>query len=112
VHVVRRGESIWTIARRNNISPQALMRLNGKTVRDKLMPGERLLLARNSAEASSHAASAEGRRLTHRVRSGDTLSSIAKRYGVTISQLTAWTGISAKSTLKIGQRLTIRTRRR
>jgi LysM repeat protein len=50
--------------------------------------------------------------MTHRVRSGDTLSSIARRYGVTISQLTAWNGISAKSTLKVGQRLTIRTRRR
>ena len=113
VHVVRRGESIWTIARRNNMSPQALMRLNGKTLRDKLIPGERLILGRNVAsKASSHGASAEGRRLTHRVRSGDTLSSIAKRYGVTISQLTAWNGISAKSTLKIGQRLTIRTRRR
>ncbi len=112
VHVVRRGESIWTIARRNNMSPQALMRLNGKTMRDKLMPGERLILARNAAESSSHGASAEGRRVTHRVRSGDTLFSIARRYGVTISQLTAWNGISAKTTLKVGQRLTIRTRRR
>jgi membrane-bound lytic murein transglycosylase D len=110
---VRRGESIWTIARRNNMSPQALMRLNGKTLRDKLMPGERLILGRNIAsEASAHGSSSESRRLTHRVRGGDTLSSIAKRYGVTISQLTAWNGISANSTLKIGQRLTIRTRRR
>jgi membrane-bound lytic murein transglycosylase D len=112
VHVVRRGESIWTIARRNNMSPQALMRLNGKTMRDKLMPGERLILARNAAESSSRSASSEGKRMTHRVRSGDTLSSIARRYGVTISQLTAWNGISAKTTLKIGQRLTIRTRGR
>ena len=112
VHVVRRGESIWTIARRNNMSPQALMRLNGKSSRDKLMPGERLILARNASELSSHGASAEGPRTTHRVRSGDTLSSIARRYGVTISQLTAWNGISAKSTLKVGQRITIRTRRR
>jgi len=112
VHVVRRGESIWTIARRNNMSPQALMRLNGKTTRDKLMPGERLILARNAAETTSHSSSGEGSRTTHRVRSGDTLSSIARRYGVSISQLTAWNGISAKATLKIGQRLTIRTRRR
>ena len=112
VHVVRRGGSVWPIARRNNMSPQALMRLNGKTMRDKLMPGERLILARSAAESSSHSSSSEGKRMTHRVRSGDTLSSIARRYGVTISQLTAWNGISAKTTLKIGQRLTIRTRRR
>jgi membrane-bound lytic murein transglycosylase D len=112
VHVVRRGESIWSIAQRNNMSPQALMRLNGKSAQDKIMPGERLILAQNPANLSSHGASAEGPRLTHRVSSGETLSAIARRYGVSISQLTAWNGISVDSTLKVGQRLTIRTRRR
>ena len=28
LHVVRRGESIWTIARRNNMDPKTLMRMN------------------------------------------------------------------------------------
>jgi membrane-bound lytic murein transglycosylase D len=45
VHVVRRGESIWTIARRNNMDPRTLMRLNGKSAKDKLRPGERLVLS-------------------------------------------------------------------
>jgi LysM repeat protein len=46
--------------------------------------------------------------VTHRVRSGDTLSGIARRYGVTISQLVAWNDISKNSVLRVGQRLVVR----
>jgi len=115
VHVVRRGESIWSIARRNNMDPRTLMRLNGKTASDKIMPGERLVVAAGArAEGSgsdagtTRSAGSSATRVTHRVRSGETLSAIARRYGVTVAQLASWNGISANRVLRIGQRLTIR----
>lgn len=43
----------------------------------------------------------------HKVRSGETLSHIAKRYGVTINQICRKNGIRRNSTLRIGQRLRI-----
>jgi membrane-bound lytic murein transglycosylase D len=115
VHVVRRGESIWTIARRNNMDPRTLMRLNGKKPGDKIMPGEKLIVSGTargrSPEAAGGASGSEtaAKRVTHRVRNGDTLSSIARRYGVTIAQIASWNGISANRVLRVGQRLTIRT---
>ncbi len=42
-----------------------------------------------------------------RVRKGDTLSGIARRYGVSTASLANWNGISAKSRLRIGQRLKV-----
>lgn len=111
IHVVRRGESIWAIARRNNMDPRTLMRLNGKKPGDKIMPGERLVVSTSSstgAASSDRSASGDGSRVTHRVRSGETLSAIARRYGVTVSQLAAWNGISANRVLKVGQRLVVR----
>ena len=111
VHVVRRGESIWAIARRNNMDPKTLMRLNGKKAGDKIMPGERLIVSRGGSGASSSASGDRdtgASRVTHRVRSGDTLSGIARRYGVTISQLVAWNDISKNSVLRVGQRLVVR----
>jgi membrane-bound lytic murein transglycosylase D len=110
VHVVRRGESIWTIARRNNMDPRTLMRLNGKSAKDKLRPGERLVLSGGGGGGGKAAASG-GSKVTHRVKSGETLYSIARRYGVTIAQIVSWNGLSANRTLRIGQRLTIRTKR-
>jgi membrane-bound lytic murein transglycosylase D len=106
IHVVRRGESMWTIARRHKMDVRTLMRLNGKSNRDVIRPGERLLLSARNDEGSAGGADASA--VTHRVRSGETLSSIARRYGVTISQITAWNGISAQRILRVGQRLAIR----
>jgi membrane-bound lytic murein transglycosylase D len=44
------------------------------------------------------------------VKNGETLYSIARRYGVTIAQIVSWNGISANRVLRVGQRLTIRKR--
>jgi murein DD-endopeptidase MepM/ murein hydrolase activator NlpD len=44
----------------------------------------------------------------HRVRSGENLSVIAKRYGVSVSHITKLNQISTKSILRVGQRLRIR----
>ena len=115
IHVVRRGESIWSIAQRNNIDPRTLMRLNGKRPGDKIMPGERLVVSagarpkeRQSRSASGGSGGASTSRVTHRVRSGETLSSIARLYGVTVTQLASWNGIAANRILRVGQRLVIR----
>lgn len=43
---------------------------------------------------------------TYRVKSGDYLGKIARRYGVRVSQLKRWNGLRSNN-LKIGQRLTI-----
>lgn len=43
----------------------------------------------------------------HKVRKGETFSSIAKKYGVSVSSLRRWNGKSRKSTLKVGTRLKI-----
>lgn len=45
-------------------------------------------------------------RIRYKVRNGDYLGKIAKRYGVGVSQLKRWNGLRS-SRLKIGQRLTI-----
>ena len=52
VHVVRRGESYWSIAQRNNIDVNTLMRLNGKRPGQTILPGERLVVA-NAATSGS-----------------------------------------------------------
>ena len=43
----------------------------------------------------------------HKVKKGDTFTSVAKKYGVTPGNLRRWNGKSKKSTLKVGQQLKI-----
>ena len=116
IHVVRRGESLWSIARRHNIDHRKLMRLNGKTSRDMLRPGERLIVStsaggdrRSDRRSSRDDDGLTNSIITHTVRAGDTLSTLARRYGVSVTQIASWNDISAKRVLRIGQRLKIRT---
>ncbi|MPR36368.1 peptidoglycan DD-metalloendopeptidase family protein [Salmonirosea aquatica] len=48
------------------------------------------------------------RTMLHRVRSGETLSSIASRYGLNVSALAKLNRISTRSTLHIGQKLRVK----
>lgn len=59
------------------------------------------------AKKSLQVTSREGRTITHRVRSGETLGGIAIKYGVRLSDLRSWNGV--KNKISIGQRLTIYT---
>jgi murein DD-endopeptidase MepM/ murein hydrolase activator NlpD len=44
----------------------------------------------------------------HRVKKGENLGSIARRYGVSVSQLTRLNGISTRTILRIGQNLRVK----
>ncbi len=50
---------------------------------------------------------ANSRRISHTVRNGDSLWTIAKRYGVTVSELRQWNGLGSNSRLRVGQKLVI-----
>ena len=60
----------------------------------------RLEEERKAAEAAA--------RKYHTIRSGDTLSGIAKRYGTTVNNLCRLNGIKATTTLQIGKRLRVK----
>lgn len=57
------------------------------------------------AAAKATAKASSGSRKFHVVRSGDTLYALSRRYGVRVSELCRYNGISERSTLSIGQRV-------
>jgi murein DD-endopeptidase MepM/ murein hydrolase activator NlpD len=64
-----------------------------------------------TASTFSHVAAAVAKAKTsayHRVRKGENLGSIARKYGVTVSTLTRLNGISTRTILKIGQNLKVK----
>jgi len=110
VHVVRSGDSLWRIAKRHRMDVNTLARLNGMGANDMLRTGQKLVLNRGSSGGGG--SSSSGGAKTYKVRSGDTLSRIAKSFGVSVNDIVNWNGISRHSTLRIGQRLTINARGR
>ena len=113
VHVVRSGDSLWRIAKRNRMDVATLARMNGMGPGDTLRAGQKLVLNANARSSSGSRSSGSGnsRSVSYKVRSGDTLSRIAKVFGVSVSDLVNWNGISSHSTLRPGQKLTVNVRR-
>ncbi|HEU4779083.1 MAG TPA: LysM peptidoglycan-binding domain-containing protein [Steroidobacteraceae bacterium] len=111
VHVVRSGDSLWRIAKRNRMDVATLARLNGMGTGDTLRAGQKLVLNTRAAPAKTSASGANSRAVSYKVRSGDSLSRIAKVFGVTVSDLVNWNGIAKNATLRPGQKLTVNVRR-
>jgi membrane-bound lytic murein transglycosylase D len=114
VHVVRSGDSLWAIAKRHRMNVATLARLNGMRPGDTLRAGQKLVLnSRGGGATGSRARASAGgdRQVSYKVRSGDTLSRIAQVFGVTVSDLVSWNGISKHATLRPGQRLMVNVRR-
>ena len=99
-HRVRSGESLYTIGKRYGVSVDRIKAANGLR-RNTIRVGQELVIP---ARSSGSAAASEGK--VHRVRSGDTLSEIARRYGTTVSKLRSANGLTSNR-LHIGQELRI-----
>ncbi|MDR1955528.1 MAG: M23 family metallopeptidase [Treponema sp.] len=97
VHIVQKGDTIYSIARSYKIDIEALMKVNGITDPQKLQIGQQLTLPR----------SAGGGFIEYQAVKGDTLYSIARRYTVTLQSLRTANDLSAAYILKVGDVLRI-----
>ncbi len=102
VHVVRRGETLSSIAVRYGTTVQALVRVNNLRSANVIYVGQRLTIPSEAGSGTASAASG-----TYRVRRGDTLSSIARRFGTTVNALVRVNGLANANTIYAGQRLSI-----
>ncbi|MCI0597115.1 MAG: LysM peptidoglycan-binding domain-containing protein [candidate division Zixibacteria bacterium] len=93
---VRRGDTLGKLARRFGVSIAALKQANNLDS-DILPRGKRLVIPghKPTAVASASPAKTSGRPATYRVRRGDSLWEIAKRFGVTVRDLKAFNNLSS-----------------
>jgi LysM repeat protein len=116
-HEVAEGHSLWKIAKRYNVSVDAIREANGLTKGDPIQPGQVLQipdgkgsLAPSKGSSSKAAGSGGGAKKgdkVHTVASGQSLGRIAKRYNVTVDELCEANGIKRSDPIKPGQELVI-----
>lgn len=113
VHRVRRGETLQAISARYRTTIPNLKRwnnLNGTLIR----PGQRLVAYYGEKgngpaqiDASGSVVSVSGGRLQYKVQNGDTVGSIAVKFGVSADDLCRWNNLAPESVLRPGDRVVV-----
>jgi len=94
-YVVRRGDSLWSIARQHGVSLAELDAANPELARhDFIFPGDRVVIPSKGGSG-------------HIVRSGETVSGIARRHGVSVQAIVAANGLRNPDLIHPGDRLSI-----
>ena len=95
-YVVKKGDTLWSIARKNNISVDELKKLNNLTS-NSLSLNQVLKLPTSNNDLST----------TYTVKSGDTLYKIANQFGLSVNELKSINNLSTNN-LSIGQVLKVK----
>lgn len=110
-YTVKSGDTLSAIANRFGVSYRQLAQVNNIANPNRIYVGQVLRLSGSSTTASQHSQSTVSRATTstssYTVQSGDTLSAIANRLGVSYQYLAQVNGISNPNRIYIGQVLRI-----
>ena len=106
VHTVQPGENLFRIGLKYGVTVKALMELNGLYSADQVMAGQVLTIP-GSAASSSVAYQPKHASKTHTVQAGETLTSIAHQYGVTVWTLIQANNIANPTLIVPGQTLVV-----
>ena len=96
--MIQSGDTLSGIAKRYGTTTSALSSLNGISDPDRIYAGNTLKVPENGTSAAQY----------YTIRSGDTLSEIAQRYGTTVSALARLNDISDPDRIYAGTRIRIR----
>ncbi|NME71437.1 muramidase family protein [Flammeovirga aprica] len=104
-YTVVAGDTLYGISRKNNISTQEILALNGWSSPPPLQIGQEIIVGKvtNNTPAPSSSNSSN----TYTVAKGDSLYAIGRKYGVSPSEILTLNGLSPSDGLYIGQVLNI-----
>ena len=103
-YVVKKGDSLWDIARQFELDSKKLQKLNGLAT-NVIYPGDRILVATNSEQVGNqpvkmHLAETQNEEILpvkaefyYQVRSGDSLWTIARKYEVSPDEIKTWNNL-------------------
>ncbi|HEX7859885.1 MAG TPA: LysM peptidoglycan-binding domain-containing protein [Verrucomicrobiae bacterium] len=107
-YTIAKGDTLGAIAKRNNTTLSAIRKANPDIEPTRIRPGQKILIPVGTAPAANSNGSATNGDpgQTYTVKSGDTLTKIASRHNITVSQLRAANNMRT-SRVNIGQKLKI-----
>ncbi len=112
-YTVQPEDSLWAIAKQHQVKVQRLAAWNGMSPTEVIHPGQRLVIRLNGSTLASAEKTTRGpvdaiRKIRYRVRRGDSLDRISKRFKVSIRELRRWNASALTGRyIQPGQTLTL-----
>ncbi len=107
VHTVKKGDSLYEIARAYGVSLSSLRSRNNLYGRRFIYPGQKLYIPGTKATAQTATTDSKGKKVFHIVKKGESLSEIADQYKVSLSKVRYWNNIYGRKFIYPGQKVTI-----
>ena len=106
---VRSGDSFWAIAKRHDTTVGALTNWNGMAPGDTIKPGQTLVIWTEQSTGSQARPEERSlvRKLSYRVRRGDSLARIANKFNLSVKDIVNWNQVSTNNYIHPGQSLTL-----
>lgn len=114
-HIVRQGETLFSISRQYSITVSQLREWNDLRG-NQIRVGQRLVVSPSGqapapqtptpAPQQPPSTPDDATSIRHQVRAGETLFSLSRRYGVTVNDIRSWNNLNS-NLLEVGQILTI-----
>lgn len=114
-HIVRQGETLFSISRQYSITVNQLREWNNLRG-NQISIGQRLVVSPSGQAPTPQTPTPtpqqppsspdDATTIRHQVRAGETLFSLSRRYGVTVNDIRSWNNLSS-NLLEVGQVLTI-----
>jgi membrane-bound lytic murein transglycosylase D len=102
---VQKGDNLFSIAKKFNVSLEDLKKWNNLDDLN-VQTGSKLALVNKDENAIAEAPKTETKIVEHKVRKGEYLGSIAKKYNVTLAEIKEWNGLESNS-VKLGETLIV-----
>lgn len=102
IYKVRSGDSLWTVARRYNVSVKQLIKWNRLDSGSVIKPGQKIILWKQAGSAST---TPRVRTIYYKVRRGDSLYRISRKYNVSVNEVRRWNNLPDGKHLQPGQKL-------
>ena len=100
-HTVKKGETWWELAIAYQVNLEQLASWNNKSTTDTLAIGQKLIILQPGHVVKKN------KKVEYRVRRGDALWRIARRFNVSLAKLKQWNHLSDGSILHPGQIITL-----
>jgi N-acetylmuramoyl-L-alanine amidase len=104
-YTIERGDTISGIAGKFGLDTNAVLSLNNLQANTIIYPGQKIRLGGDAPAAETQPDAPTSTGSSYTVTAGDTLSAIAARHGVRLSEVLGWNGLNMGSIIYPGQKI-------